>query len=1041
MKIAQVSLEDKELEFLADKIQQHLADSFKTNEEAAASDDPSADIVDEEASAAEQEAIQPAKKNKGKGKKVEEEPEADPEQEEGDDAEETTEEADAVEPTEDIDDYRNPDGTIMMFEDDIMTSSVTRRLAKEWPSKEALEDYLKEHPNADREKHWVKQQKPGKAAPEEDTEGKPGKAPKKQQERGTPQTIDMKLEEKFGHNAKHWSQHALHESQVHPKTMVVMPDGNRSEFGKLGKADQKAVMEAVTTGKAAHMGFTNYGHKNPEDVNIGTFRGNVQTSLGGSVNKKVKERKNKNKEELTRTNVDQFSADLRSNGRSVIERHASITSDVSRPMLEKHLDLTVRAIDEGVKDGSIKGVSQSEIDEYVREDLKRIMHQEVESRRRSLGDHGIRHATSNAANTNTMLEELERGGQNITGQQKLMALSAQANHDMGYTIGRAAVDVTVGSDPKEGHKAVSARLMGEERPRYEKVFGKQGTDQLLQIVATHDEGNKIDWEHDPVASAVRLADTTAMFGKDKVQDLFIRSPQAMKLAGKLYMAAQHTPLEPKKPKREKFKDDESFATASKKYAQDKAEFDTPETQQRVKEGQEMQATVKKHLHEVVDNGKFHPVDRDAMHSAIDEMTEGQFSSSLDVLSRFSGTLQGFKYDHENKVMHARMSYSPEGQIVGAVFGDEASARQFSKTAKDMNAQAVKGNRGNIVLTSSITGKPAAQLDIDGVDDKPIDRATNTAMREFLTKTARGSLLEAVKHISPPPDTKKADVDQAMEDMEESHDLFTDGEWDEMMAVFHDHKSDPEALAGKLRSYPLTEAEKGFLTTVTASVTAGIEDGSPFSALIEAANSTGRGRGKDKDLMRDTGGVQKHRVEPKDKPTRDDVKKRYKPDQVHKEDKDDLTRDTKQDPDLKLSSVPRLWQVSVPFSGVLKIDRRPGKLWGMLELDDALRTSIFNAMDLEDVWSDPDNDAHISVFSDDEVRQLPRPLPEEGEVYTFTAKGISSVEPEDWRGVDEVVMVIVDAPELSQLRAKYGFPPLMYGHHQFHITLAVKKEDE
>lgn len=81
-------------------------------------------------------------------------------------------------------------------------------------------------------------------------------------------------------------------------------------------------------------------------------------------------------------------------------------------------------------------------------------------------------------------------------------------------------------------------------------------------------------------------------------------------------------------------------------------------------------------------------------------------------------------------------------------------------------------------------------------------------------------------------------------------------------------------------------------------------------------------------------------------------------------------------------------------------------------------------------------AHITVAYPDEMKKYNvKTMQEYGEPIGFTPKGCQRVHPPRWEGVDEIYLVVVQAPELDLLREKYGLPKREY---DFHITIGVKR---
>lgn len=80
-------------------------------------------------------------------------------------------------------------------------------------------------------------------------------------------------------------------------------------------------------------------------------------------------------------------------------------------------------------------------------------------------------------------------------------------------------------------------------------------------------------------------------------------------------------------------------------------------------------------------------------------------------------------------------------------------------------------------------------------------------------------------------------------------------------------------------------------------------------------------------------------------------------------------------------------------------------------------------------------AHITVIYPDETTKYGiKEMEECGEVISFVPKKCQVVHPPRWKEIDEVYFIVVDAPQLDQIREKYGLPKREY---DFHITIGVK----
>ena len=248
--------------------------------------------------------------------------------------------------------------------------------------------------------------------------------------------IKDSLIDEFGTEAKDWKVHHIHPSQITSNVLIKFPDGSGKKYGELNPDEKARVDKAVGEGLAASKGLNDY-----TTVSSASFRYNRDVSLARYDNAEVEEVKNESAEPITADNVGEFTSSIRENGRTLLKKYAKCMSGGisgtggSRRDAEHFVDDTAGAIKEGVMDGSLSGVKQSDLDELVRENLKRMLHQEAETRRRSLGDHGVRHVVGNCKSAMSMLGELQKGGVKITGKHKLMALSVMADHDIGYTVG------------------------------------------------------------------------------------------------------------------------------------------------------------------------------------------------------------------------------------------------------------------------------------------------------------------------------------------------------------------------------------------------------------------------------------------------------------------------------------------------------------------------------------------------------------------------------------------------------------------------------
>jgi len=125
---------------------------------------------------------------------------------------------------------------------------------------------------------------------------------------------------------------------------------------------------------------------------------------------------------------------------------------------------------------------------------------------------------------------------------------------------------------------------------------------------------------------------------------------------------------------------------------------------------------------------------------------------------------------------------------------------------------------------------------------------------------------------------------------------------------------------------------------------------------------------------------------------------------------------------------------VPMTGRLTLLKGDGGFL-MLEIPQDFVDQVFNAIDEEGIEK-PDHRAHISVMSGEELSKIEN-VKEVGQEISFNIGPLMSVDPEGWDEMEKVWFIQCDAPELKELRKKYGLTPLIKNDHEFHITVAVK----
>jgi len=217
-----------------------------------------------------------------------------------------------------------------------------------------------------------------------------------------------------------------------------------------------------------------------------------------------------------------------------------------RDLADMQSDLLKDALDSD----ALKDIDAEEINKVLIKTVHDLAYQTHESYRRSLGDHGIRHIKGNIDTQNNIFDALEKSGKKIPPLDRLKALLVQVNHDLGYTAAPAKADLRHTGK----HKSFSSDIFQSEyQDEYEKIFGEKETEGLIKIIETHDSSD-IDWDDDPIGSAVRIADNLSLYTKEKLPGLFKLIPGAidqLEELGDAYRKASEATDEKKKQEAEK----------------------------------------------------------------------------------------------------------------------------------------------------------------------------------------------------------------------------------------------------------------------------------------------------------------------------------------------------------------------------------------------------------------------------------------------------------------------------------------------------------
>lgn len=149
-----------------------------------------------------------------------------------------------------------------------------------------------------------------------------------------------------------------------------------------------------------------------------------------------------------------------------------------------------------------------------------IAAQEFEAMGRTLGDHGVPHISGNINFATEML--MQHPGEDRP-EDMAAIIVANAFHDSGYLTEPSQIFLDEGH-PRWSQEHYDANL----RKTVSAALGDQTAAEVSHMIRTHAD-TSIDWQEDITGSAMRVADNTALFQKEKLPALFRLVPENVKV--------------------------------------------------------------------------------------------------------------------------------------------------------------------------------------------------------------------------------------------------------------------------------------------------------------------------------------------------------------------------------------------------------------------------------------------------------------------------------------------------------------------------------
>lgn len=214
------------------------------------------------------------------------------------------------------------------------------------------------------------------------------------------------------------------------------------------------------------------------------------------------------------------------NAREELNRYGNYLAGDTMSLMHAYVNTAQETLTRHV--GEFKGVNARDMDAMMRDSVRKLVYQEVESNRQQFTDHGIRHIVKNVQMQSQVMDAMEKDGVKFTGRDRLLGQFIMVNHDVGYTHPMIRAGGLSGVKATGEHPAYGEKVLQEQEQLWDqgKVFTKAEYDHATHTVATHST-NDLDMR-DPLAVATRIADNSALFQREKLPSVFAYVPGARK---------------------------------------------------------------------------------------------------------------------------------------------------------------------------------------------------------------------------------------------------------------------------------------------------------------------------------------------------------------------------------------------------------------------------------------------------------------------------------------------------------------------------------
>ena len=180
------------------------------------------------------------------------------------------------------------------------------------------------------------------------------------------------------------------------------------------------------------------------------------------------------------------------------------------------------------------GIHDNELRQSILTDMRgELIKQQLESERRGLGDHGIRHIYGNFERGEQYLES----NPEATDRQKMSVLVAQVYHDEGYTLSPNNIGTLHEGNNDSGHDKSSLDIWNDENRQqmYNGIFRPEEMRTITDAIGTHNTNDhdeimkNTSRDSDLVISTVHICDKLALSQREKFSELISSDPELVEL--------------------------------------------------------------------------------------------------------------------------------------------------------------------------------------------------------------------------------------------------------------------------------------------------------------------------------------------------------------------------------------------------------------------------------------------------------------------------------------------------------------------------------